>query len=162
MARAVLCQYCREKFERIEGQFEKDSKGFYHKECYTTMIAERASRQDLLDYALEILGKDANIGLVMKQIKDFSEKKRMTESGIKGTLYFLHNVKKMRLDPKFGIAIVAFHYQDARRYFERLEDVSDIPVFKELPLKEITIQEPVNKKRGRITDLEALFKEGEI
>lgn len=126
------------------------------------MIAERASRQDLLDYALELLGKDANIGLVMKQIKDFSEKKRMTESGIKGTLYFLHNVKKMRLDPKFGIAIVAFHYQDARRYFERLEDVSDLPKFQEIPTKEIIIQEPVNRKRGKVKDLESLFKEGEI
>lgn len=162
MGRPVICQYCREKFERVEGEFERDSKGFYHKTCYTTMIAERASRQDLLDYALEILGKDANIGLVIKQIKDFSEKKRMTESGIKGTLYFLHNVKKVRLDPKFGIALVSFHYQDARRYFEKLEDVNDIPKFQEIPLKEITITEPINRKRAKTVDLEALFKEGEI
>lgn len=126
------------------------------------MQTERASRQDLLEYTMDILGKDANIGLVMKQIKDFSEKKHMTESGIKGTIYYLTQIKRMRLDPKFGIAIVAFHYQNARRYFEKLEDVNDIPKFEEIPTKQITIQEPINRKRAKVVDLEALFKEGEI
>lgn len=162
MARMVVCQYCREKFERIDGEFEKDTKGFYHKACHTKMVTERASRQGLMDYAYLALGETANMALVAKQIKDFVEKKHMTESGIKGTLYYLVEIKKQRLDPKFGIALVPYHYQTAKNYFLRLEGISDMPKFEEIEYKQIIISEPVNRKRGRTTNLEDLFQEGEI
>lgn len=165
MTRAVKCQGCSEKFVREEGNYEKASKGYYHKSCFQKMMASRAAREDLLQYCFSVLGSEMNPALVQKQIKDFTTRFRYTESGIKGTLYYLHEIKKVKLTPRMGIAIVPYHYEKARNYFAKVDSVSDLPSFDSIieEATEITIEKPVNKKRySRVVNLDDMFEEGEI
>lgn len=164
MTRPVICQGCREKFIREDGNYIKDTKGFYHTSCHQKMLASRAAREDLLQYCFMVLGKDMNPALVQKQIKEMTTKYRYTESGIKGTLYYLHEIKKMRLNAKMGIAIVPYHYDKARLYFEKVESTTDLPSMEDIvETREITISKPQNNKRySRIVSLEDMFEEGEI
>lgn len=163
-SRPVICQHCREKFVRTEGNFIKDTKGYYHDTCHKTMLQERAGREDLLKYCYEILGKDMNPALIQKQLKQFVDKYHYTESGVKGTLYYLVEIKKMRLNPKMGIGIVPYYYTKARDYFTKLDDITDLPQFETIVItKQIIVHEQINKKRlNKTVDLEDLFKEGEI
>ena len=163
--RAVKCQGCSGKFVREEGNYEKSGKGYFHKSCYQKMIASRAAREDLSRYCMTIFGENANFGLIGKQIKDYTTKYKYTESGIKGTLYYLTEVKKMKLNPRMGIAIVPYHYEKARLYFERVDSVSDLPSFNSIveETSQVVIEKPVNKKRySRVVNLDDMFKEGEI
>ena len=103
----VICQHCREKFVRVEGNFEKTSKGFYHIDCYKQIQKNKDDTEVLFDFLREIWGDNfINYPLIRKQIKDLTTRNNMTVQGITGTLVYLTNVKKMRLIPKMGIAIV--------------------------------------------------------
>lgn len=128
------------------------------------MLANRASREDFLNYCFSAIGSSMNPALIQKQLKEFTTKYRYTESGIKGTLYYLIEIKRMKLNPKMGIAIVPYHYEKARLYFSKLEAVGDLPSFDSIiETKVVRIEVPENKKRyEKIIDLEELFEEGEI
>lgn len=162
--RMVKCQFCGEKFDKDSIDFERTSKGHYHKICFLKFEEEKKAQLGIIPFLVEIYGKDVlNYALINKQVKDFTENKNMTVSGIQGTIYYLINIKKANIDHRFGIAMVAFYYNDARRYFESLKELENLEAFKTPETKEIVIAEPQNKKKtSRIVDLDTLFEEGEI
>lgn len=155
MARLVICQGCREKFDRDTKPFTKISKGYYHEKCYNDMMLERGRRESILDY-LGKLSKRTNYPLVQKQIKEFTEKYGYTESGILGTLHFMIEVKKMALKPETGIAFVPYLYNDARKYYERLNKLSDIEVFDSKDIEVIVTEKKTNKNK-KLIDIDKMF-----
>lgn len=160
--RPVICQGCREKFVREPGNYEKDTKGFYHKACHNQMLQDRAGREDLLDMVRETIGPTVNLAFVQKQVKKFTEQYGYTVSGIKGTIYYVTQIKRQRLKPEFGLAFVPYNYEKARVYFEKMEGMDEIEPFKEAEIREVTIREPQRLKKGLEVDLESLFEEGEL
>jgi len=159
--RSVKCQWCSEQIDRNTEPFEKESKGYYHKQCHTDMKVDRANREDLMSFISSLLGPQANLAFVAKQIKQFTEKYKMTHSGIKGTLVYLTEIKKMRLKPEMGIALVPYQYENARKYFESLAEAREgmIP-YEEPTIRTVTIEAASSRYKERhVKDLDAMFEE---
>lgn len=157
----VICQHCREKFVRVEGNFEKTSRGFYHIDCYKQIQKNKDDTEVLFDFLREIWGDDfINYPLIRKQIKDLTQRNNMTVQGITGTLVYLTNVKKMRLIPKMGIAIVPYHYVNARNYFEEKERLKST-IVPDVVSKtvEVEIKPQQTNKMKNLIDLESLLEE---
>lgn len=162
--RAVKCQGCGNQIDRNIEAFEKGSKGYYHKSCYDSMMADRANREDLMSFISSLLGPNANLAFVAKQIKQFTEQYGLTGSGIKGTLVYLTEIKKRRLNPKMGIALVPYEYENARKYFEGLSKLKENVVpYEEKETRVVYIEEKESKyKKRNVVDLESLFNKGEL
>lgn len=157
--RPVICQGCREKFVRKEGNFVKDSKGFYHKACHEEMLQERSQRQDLLKFVVDAIGDEVNLAFVQKQVRTYTEQYKYTVSGIKGTIHYFIHVRGVKAKPQFGIAFVPYNYNKAREYFEKMEDMKKIETFEELDVRQVTISEPKQEKIRKTVSLEDLFSE---
>lgn len=160
--RPVICQGCRDKFVRENGNFEKDSKGYWHKTCYQAKKQEQAEREDLLTLARTHIGETANPAFIQKQINKFTKEYGYTVSGIKGTIYYAVEVKRMKLRPEFGLAFVPYNYEKARAYFEKMDSMESIEPYKELEVRVIEIPVPEGKRYRRSIDLDTLFDEGEL
>jgi len=159
--RSVKCQWCSEQIDRNTEPFEHESKGYYHKTCHSEMKADRANREDLMSFISSLLGPQANLAFVAKQIKQFTSKYKMTHSGIKGTLVYLSDIKKRKLNPRMGIALVPYEYQNARKYFEGLSEVRANMVPYEKPETRVVYIERKQSryKERNVKDLEAMFEE---
>lgn len=161
--RKVKCQGCKESFSREEEEYEKVSKGFFHRACYERYEKERSLRAGLVDYVYDSLGPTANMALVGKQIKTYTEDYNYTESGIQGTVYYFHEILKNKLVPKMGIAFVPYHYEKAKNYFEALEKTKEGLIKYEPPKeKEIVVTQFKNNKDKHKVDLESMFERGEF
>lgn len=160
MARAVICQVCRKKFDRDKEPFEHTSKGYFHKDCYNLMLKEREKRQTILEYFEQVVPnkKAINYPFLQKQIKQFTDK-NMTESGILGTLHYLIEVKKIRLKAETGIAIVPYQYDNARKYYESIAKLDSN--IEKVSNKEyiVTVTEQQTNKYKNLIDIEAMFEE---
>lgn len=150
--RPVICQGCREKFIREEGNFVKASKGFYHKECYQEQQSEKEVRGQILAYLESLAPGKINYALVYKQLKTFTEDYGLQESGILGTLFFMHEVKHIRLMPEKGIAFVPYKYKEAKEYYEKVETMRDIEK-KEITTQKVVISVPQTKRKKNLKDL---------
>lgn len=166
MAKLVICQGCRKKFDRAEEPFQKASKGYYHQACYDKAKgmskATSQGRKALLDMLKELWGDKTNYPLVAKQIKQYTEEFNYTESGLLGTLHYVLNVKKQRLDPSKGIAILPYFYNQARNHYQNLDNVSfEGPM--EINEVEILLSElPYSTKREEmLIDIEKILQ-GEL
>ena len=159
--RPVICQVCRKTFVREEGNFVKVSGGYRHLSCHQQKEKDKNDLETLYDFLDQIWGeKYINYPLIQKQIKQMTEKNRMTVQGITGTLNYLHNVKKKTLKPEMGIIIVAYHYNQARLYYEQKENIKASIISKdELAQEEVEVY--INPQRSnkydRLIDVENLF-----
>lgn len=158
--RKVICQYCRQHFSREEELFEHTSKGYYHKTCYDTMQEERAKRAGITDLLEQLTPGKVNYPLVQKQIKEFTEKFNYTESGLLGTLYYLIDVKKKRLTPESGIALLPYFYNEARDYYKGLKHLEQVTKI-EYKTKEVVVPPQKTKRLEKLIDLDSLLSEEE-
>lgn len=163
--RKVKCPGCGKEFIRKEDNegnknFVILSKRHYHIECAQEREKDILSRQGIFDLLEEKWGKEnVNYGLVSKQIKNFEEQNGFTISGILGTVVYLFNhQRKIKMNvPKYGIAMVAYKYQEASDYFKRKKEID---AYEEKEIKEIKIEiSPQKSKRlERVFDIdEELF-----
>ena len=162
MSRKVICQYCRKTFSRAEHEYEKTSKGFYHKSCLNTFNQEREKRTSITEFVQENTpGGQINYPLVAKQIKEFTEKYPYTESGILGTLHYMKNVKRMKLQPKTGIAIVPYLYNEARSYYEKLDAMGEV---KKHEVEEVVVntRQQKSKRLSQLIDIESLLEDDDF
>lgn len=158
-SRPVICQGCREKFVRIEGNFIKASKGFYHKDCYAKIEGNQEVRKDIFRFLDTHWGeKNTNYALVNKQIKGFVENENypFTESGIMGTLVYLVEVKNKKLSPKYGISLVGYLYNEAKNYYLKQAELEGIEK-KEIGEKIVVVKQSYSKE-NKLTDLELLME----
>ncbi len=123
------------------------------------MINEKAKRASLLEVLEQLTPNKVNYPLVQKQIKEYTENYRYTESGLLGTLYYAINVKHLRIDPRKGIAILPYLYNEARKYYDKLNEIENI---KKVDVKEeiVYIDPPKTRRQENLIDIESLL-EGE-
>ena len=75
-------------------------------------------KEALTDYIQQLYGNKANWALIMKQLKEYEKDKDYTYSGMKRTLQYVYEIKKMSIDDSNGgIGIIPFQYQEAYEYF---------------------------------------------
>ena len=162
-SRPVICQHCRERFVREEGNFEKGSKGYYHIECYRQINKNKSDSEALFEYLRELWGEAfINYPLLQKQIKEYTLRNNMTVQGILGTVIYITDVKKIRLNPQMGLGLIPYHYSNARIYFERQARIENSNTEK-IENKEvvITINEHKTNRLERLIDIESLLSEEE-
>lgn len=148
---------------RKEGNFEKASKGFYHIECYQQISKNKNDTEALFDYLREIWGEGfINYPLLQKQIKEFTLRNNMTVQGIMGTVIYITDVKKIRLNPQMGLGLVPYHYSKARSHFERQARIESSNKEK-IEYDEVSVvvnEQKTNRLKGLI-DIESLLSEEE-
>lgn len=159
MARKVICQYCRNKFDRESELYEHTSKGYFHKTCYDTMLDERAKRADILDVLDDITGGKVNYALVQKQLKELIGTGKYTESGLLGTLYYAINIKHIKFNPKAGIGILPYLYQDARRYYEKQAVMKEGVHKVEYEEKVVVVKPQQSNREKHLIDIESLLED---
>lgn len=160
-SRPVICQGCRKTFVREEGNFEKDSKGYYHKECYVQKQKNKDDSSELFDFIEQIWGNNSiNYPLINKQIKELTQKNNMTVQGITGTLNYLHNIKKVKLNLNAGIIIVAYHYEAARKYYAQKANIQSHSKEDFVQERvEVSIAPQETNKYKKLIDIEEMFRE---
>ena len=121
MSRLVKCLYCEKTINRQQESFVQKNSRYAHTQCDQEHNREQFEREGLTEYIIKLFGDRVNFGMVGKQIKNFSDDYEYTLSGIKGTLYYCYEVKKMNINMAQGIGIVPYYYNEAKNYFEKVE-----------------------------------------
>lgn len=120
MPRQIKCQYCNKKFDKIEGNYEKVNTKYYHKECFIKWQQENQDRQELYDYIREIFHITFPTGLMLKQIKEYKEKRGYTYKGMTLALKYFFMVQTHSADiPTLGI--IPYVYDQAKKYWRNIE-----------------------------------------
>ena len=130
----VTCIYCKEKFDREKVPTVKVTERRYaHASCaeknQVVQTAADKSYSDLVDYIEKLFGTGYVSAKVAKQIKDYGISYQYTHQSILNALIYWYEVRKAPLDrdKNFGgIGIVPYIHEEARLYFEKLEQVKEI------------------------------------
>ena len=158
MARKVICQKCRQLFDRSQEEFEKNSKGYYHKKCFEELGAQKqtSERKQMLDLLESWAPKKNNYPLIQKQLKQYIEEFGYTDSGLLGTLLYVHKVKGIKFDAKRGVAILPYFYNEARQYYQKLATIGEEKA--DITETTIYIHQPKSHKLDNLIDIESLLE----
>jgi hypothetical protein len=131
MAHMVICSVCGKRFDRDKVQaVQTGARRYAHATCDPSnknfvqlpqKIEQNDDMKKLKDYIENKYGTKAKWPLIMKQIKDFTENKNFSLSGILKSLVYFYDVKGNSVDgSNGGIGIVEYTYQDAYNYYYNL------------------------------------------
>jgi len=161
----VICQYCRERFDRTKVEFVKKNSGYFHKTCFDKKQLEKSNdpRKGMLDFLNEVSGGKVNFALVQKQITEYVESGRYTISGLYGTLIYMVRIKKLKVDSKSGIALLPFLYNEAKDFWalqralsESLKEIpEDEKIVKEV---EVVVKPQETRKKENLIDIESMLE----
>ena len=176
MAHNVICQYCKEKFDRDKEPFvEVKNRRYAHKSCYDKYQANLSKEEkDLLALEDYIKKTFPNIVTpkVKAQISKFNKEYGYTYSGIMKALIYYYEIKGNKFDfakTNGGIGIVPFVYEKAYNYYysiweaqqvqqRQLSESSSIDVY--IP-KTIEVHIPVPQREERKRKLFTFLDEEE-
>lgn len=161
----VTCQYCKEKFDRTEVDFEHKGNKYYHKLCYDKKVLEKNNdpRKAMLDF-IDMNAKSnhitVNFALIQKQINEYVDSGRYTISGLYGTLIYMVRIKKIQLDNKAGIALLPYLYNEAREFWAEQDSLSRaLENKKEVKVVEVVVAPQKTKKFDNLIDIESLLED---
>ena len=168
MAHMVKCAVCGVSFDRDKIQAVKaGARRYAHHTCKPDgeLVPLPVSQADpelekLIEYTMNLLGKDYNAARVKKQIKDFKEEYGYSYSGMLKSLVYFYEVKGNSKDKaNGGIGIVPFIYNDAYNYYLNLFLANQQNINKDVKsytskVKEITIKAPIIEFSKRLFKLE--------
>lgn len=117
MAKLSTCKLCGIKLNK-EDKYTYSNKT-YCKTCYEVKLQEKRDYDNLINVILKYFNLSVPNGLILKQIKDYKESFNFTYGGINYCLWYITQIKGVKLDIKYGIAMVKFEYENARNYFEQ-------------------------------------------
>lgn len=114
MARLLKCYgVCGNKYPKEELTQYKGKN--YCKDCLKVKRERDEDYKNLTDYIKKIFNNNEVNPFIRKQIKDYEEG-GFTLKGIRSTLWYIVNILKIRLDERYGIAIVKYKYYEAKKY----------------------------------------------
>ena len=159
MGHPVICSICGKRFDRDVVQAVKTgARRYAHAECdpdnkelvpLVKKPEEDSDMEKLKSYIKTKYGDKARWPLINKQIKDYTQNKGYSLSGILKSLVYFYDVKGNSVDgSNGGIGIVDYTYQDAYNYYLDLFMARKANQDKTLitQIKEIIIKPP--KMRG--------------
>lgn len=150
------CIYCKIEFDRDKIPYTQVSERRYaHKECADKNFVPKAKDEqeysELVAYIDELFGMEYLNAKIAKQIKDYRTQYKYSYKGMKNALEYWYRIK---MAPKnegiYGIGIVPYIYDEAKKYFEKIEIANivnaDIKEYQHT-LYEIVIDAPRSEKR---------------
>ncbi len=124
MAKKVTCPHCGKKNDK-ELAVEK-GKRWWCPQCVLEVEKSKKYHDELYDYICELFEIDKLNAWHHKQIKDMKEKYNFSYRGIKSTLYYFHEIKGNPIIEGNGIGIVAFVYEEAKKYYVDKKRIADV------------------------------------
>lgn len=121
------CKWCSEWVDKSLNDFEKTSGGYYHKECYEAFELQKTHLKELKDYISKIYKIEFPTGWMLKQIKEYKEKRNYTYKGMELTLKFMiENENMLLLDAsKSGLGMIPYYYEKARKHYMGMNEIKD-------------------------------------
>ena len=137
MAHNVICQYCKEKFDRDKEPFvEVKNRRYAHKDCYDKYQANLSKEEkDLLALEDYIKKTFPNIVTpkVKAQISKFNKEYGYTYSGMMKTLIYFYEIKKNDITKaNGGIGIIPYIYNEAKEYYMAMDQVQKSNIKKDV------------------------------
>lgn len=157
--RTVKCPHCENQIDRNIEPFTQHSGRYYHEGCYNARHAKTSDRNNLIDYICYLYKINKPSGFMLRQIKTFEES-GYSLKGIQMTLQYFHEIKENPIinDPKVGIGIIEYVYDDAREYFRNISEVinhnSKIKIDNK---EEVVYVKPPKNTRKKLIDLEDIL-----
>lgn len=172
MAHRVKCSVCGGTFDRDKEKFVQTSARRYaHYKCATgedpPKTQEEIDKENLEEYIKKLFGLEYIVPRIRKQINNFVEEHNYTYSGIRGALIYFFEIKHNSIEKSNGgIGIVPFIYDEAKKYYESLQDIQEenkqVLVQHEEPRKEVVvIIKPPKRRIKKRKFFSFLDKEGE-
>jgi hypothetical protein len=165
MARLPKCPICETEVEKVEGEFIKHSSKTYHINCYQQFEIRKQHRYELLEYICELYKVPMANGFITKQIKEYETQYNYTLKGIQMSLYYFHEVQgnpvqedadNMKYKTR-GIGIVPHIYEEAKRYFIKMQQVGKAAQIEINNTPEIVyINPPTKREKRKLIDIEGL------
>ena len=129
MGRLSICKLCGKKITKEE-KYMYSNKA-YCKECYNIKLKEHEEYLNLIGGICSYFSINKPTGLILKQLKDYKEKFDFEYKWISYCLWYVTDILNKQLDIKFGIAIVKYEYENAKKYYnEQLEIKNSIKIEK--------------------------------
>jgi len=123
LARLSKCKGC-EKTISKEEKYVYSNKS-YCKECYDKIQIGKQEYDLLLKTICQYFNLDQPTGLIFKQIKEYKEQLGYTYGGITYCLWYIKAIEgKSFSELKYGIALVKYNYEKAKKYFEQQQKIA--------------------------------------
>lgn len=153
----VKCPYCGQKFNRNEVEFVQEGRRYAHKACaeahQQAMTQEEKDIDDLYQYCKKIFGKSLDYMACKRMADKWHKDENMTYSGMRKTLQYCYEIKKMSMDKANGrIGIIPFMYNEAKEYWRKVDQAQKAnadKVLAQVETVEVTIPRPQKKERKR-------------
>ncbi len=120
------CKWCGEWVDKTLNQFNKTNNGYYHNNCYQAFLLNKQHYEELCEYVSKIYHISYPHGFMLKQIKEFKEKRGYTYKGMELTLRYMYEIEnKYTLDAsESGLGLIPFYYDKARKHYSNMREVS--------------------------------------
>lgn len=133
MARLSKCKGCNKELDISERKILSNKT--YCIECYDSKIREKENYDNLISWICNYFNNDRPNGLILKQIKEYKDTFQYTYGGIAYCLWYITSIKGVKLDIKYGIALVKFEYENSKNYFLQQQSISESVKNIEPPVK---------------------------
>lgn len=144
MARKSKCKNCSIEITKEE-KFIANGKG-YCKVCHDEIQVEIENYKLLICTICEYFNINEPTGLIIKQIQQYKKEFNYSNSGIGYTLWYIKEIKgKTFNEIKYGIALVKYHYDEAKKYFEQQQRISNSVNSEQQEIKTREIKLNINK-----------------
>lgn len=162
-ARLLKCYgYCDQKYPA--DQLVKYKNANHCHVCYDRKTKEVKDRENLYNVIKEVFELKFPTGMMLRQIKEYREDRGYTYKNIAFTIDYMVKRKGLKLQTKYGIALVPHYYDEMITYYKDLKEKRENTVLTNNGPKRITIKnvfEPEkNKYREKIMiDMEELLND---
>lgn len=123
MARLSKCKGCG-KILQSDEKYTYANKTYCSK-CYDLKMKEREDYDNLIQWICKYFNQVSPNGMILKQIKDYKETFQYTYAGITYCLWYLTEIKGIKLEIKYGIGLVKFEYENAKNYFLQQQSIQN-------------------------------------
>lgn len=134
----------------------------YCKTCYDIRKEQAQEYKDLISDICTYFELDRPTGLIVKQVKDYKGELGYTNNGMRYTLWYCTAILNMRLEVKYGIAIVRYRYEEAERYFIQQERIRQSTINNDIEVKTKVVKIKTNRNKPKDTkfliDISDLFR----
>ena len=123
MPKLSTCKLCGTKLKKEE-KYTFNNKT-YCKNCYDKLIEESNQYKKLINSICSYFNINKPTGLILKQIKDYRNNFDFEYNWIMYCLWYITYICNKTLDIKFGIAMVKYEYENAKKYYYKQEQIKN-------------------------------------
>lgn len=118
-AKQVKCPVCGKMNNKSETVIH--NKRYYCPPCHEakTQPKERTAWDDLFD-TIKYYYQAVPTPLMYKQLKDYREKSKYTDTGMAYTLRYMYELKGLEVKQDAGLGLLAYYYDEAKAYYSEL------------------------------------------